>query len=179
VRWVRILLTATAMSLCLSLLASTAFYFAQPSSYRIARTRTVAAPPTAVLAHLSAVRAFVAWEPWPALPHERPQVTFSQVSAGVGAWVDRRVAGSGTRTTITAVAADRVEMSNATSGPLGTGASTQTFELRAVPEGTEVTWTLRSDLHGLARALWPFVHLEETVGPEMEAALGRLDQASR
>lgn len=170
------LLVATS-GLCV--LASGVLYLAQPPSYQIVRTRTVAAPPAAVLAQLVDLRAFVAWEPWAALPGEHPEVTFSPEARGVGAWVERRVASSSTRTTITAIAPDHVVMANATSGPLGAGASEQTFTLRAVPTGTEVTWALRSDLRGRARVLWPFVHLEQRIGPEMEAALSRLDQASR
>jgi carbon monoxide dehydrogenase subunit G len=179
VRWLRIAWMFVAATSGLCLIASGVLYLSQPTSYRIARTRTIAAPPAAVLAQLSDLRAFVAWEPWMALPGEHPEVTFSPDTHGVGAWVERRVGSSGTRTTILEVASDRVVMSNATSGPLGSGASRQTFTLRVVPEGTDVTWALTADLHGLTRALWPFVHLEESVGPAMEAGLSRLDQASR
>ena len=154
-------------------------YVAQPTSFRIARTRTIAAPPERVMAHLSDLRAYEAWTPFPPSPGVHPTTTFSPSTSGVGAWVDRRDEVGGAHITITLVSSDRVELSNVTSGSFGEGASRQTFELRSTPTGTEVTWSLSSDLHGLARLLWPFVHLEARVGPEMEAALGRLDQASR
>ncbi len=178
-RVLRIVVLALASLGGLALVAIVLFYSAQPASYRIARTRTIAAPPAAVMAQLSDVRAFAAWDPWPALPGApRPTVAFSPEPRGVGAWIERRDAdGSGARTTIASVTAERVEMSNETRGPLGGGSSTQTFELRAVPAGTEVTWALASDLHGLARLLWPFVGLEARIAPEMEAALSRLDRA--
>ncbi len=155
-----------------------ALYVAQPASYRIARSRTIAAPPALVMAQLADLHAFAAWDPWPAEPGTVPSVTFSTLRTGVGAWIDRRDAHGGSRTTITALTSDHIEMSNATAGSLGGAESMQSFELRATAGGTEVTWALSADLHGLGRLLWPFVHLEQHVAPDMDAALSRLDRAS-
>lgn len=173
-RWLRI---AVLCALGLVLLAL-ALFSAQPHSYRIARTRTIAAPSAHVMAQLSDLRAFEAWDPWPAEPGMRPLVTYSPVASGVGAWVDRRDRSGGARTTITSLTSDQIELSNVTSGAFGSGASTQTFALSESGSSTTVTWTLSSDLHGLGRLLWPFVNLEARVGPEMDAALSRLDRAA-
>jgi uncharacterized protein YndB with AHSA1/START domain len=172
----RTFLTATLALVALFVLGLGALYLSQPTSYRIARSRTIAAPPSAVMAQLSDLRALEAWTPWAPEPGTVPTVTFSATTTGVGAWIDRRSPSGGTRTTITSASGDRIEMSNVTAGALGGGQSIQTFELRAVPGGTEVTWTLSSELHGLGRMLWPFVHLEARISPEMDAALTRLDQ---
>lgn len=176
-RWLRIALSFMAGSALLSVLSVLALYLAQPTSYRIARTRTIAAPAEAVRAHLVDLRAFEAWTPWEPSPGVVPTTTFSAVTTGVGAWVDRRDAHGGSHTTITAIAPDHVEMENATHGALGEGHSTQTFTLREHDGQTDVEWALGSDLSGLARLLWPFVHLEATAGARMDAALGRLDAA--
>lgn len=154
-------------------------YVSSPTSYRIARTRTIAAPPSRVMAQLSDLRAYEAWTPFPPTPGVTPTLTYSPVTSGVGAWVDRRDELGGARITIASVARDRIELTDETSGSLGTGASRQIFELRAVPAGTEVTWALTGDLSGVPRLLWRLVRLEARVGPEMETALSRLDQASR
>jgi hypothetical protein len=152
-------------------------YFAQPTSYAITRTRTIAAPPEVVHAHLDDLRAYVAWDPWRSEPGTTPTTTFSPVASGVGAWVDRRDArGGGVRITITAIEADRVALRDETSGAFQ-GLSTQTFALARAAGGTQVSWTLAGDLHGLARLLWPVVRLEDHAGPEMDAALARLDHA--
>jgi uncharacterized protein YndB with AHSA1/START domain len=180
VRIARIGLSLVVVAIGLVVLGVGGFYFAQPSSYRITRARTIAAPPATVMAHLADLHAFEAWDPWPTTSGEVPTVTFGPSSTGPGAWMDRRVSrGDGSRTTIVAASALEIEMANVTSGALGDGASTQTFALREVDGGTEVTWSLAADLHGLARLLWPIAHLDATVGPGMEAALGRLDQACR
>jgi len=162
-----------------ALAALVLLYFAQPTSYRFSRTRTIVAPRERVMSHLSELHAFEAWDPWASMPTDPPTVTYSPVSSGVGAWVDRRDSHGGARTTITSITADRVEMTNTTFGGLGGNTSTQSFELRDSAGGTEVTWSLGADLHGLARMLWPFVHLEESAGRDMDEALVRLDQASQ
>lgn len=176
-RWLRIVLFSIGGFAALVVLSVLALYLAQPTSYRIARTRTIAAPAAAVRAHLVDLRAFEAWTPWEPSPGVVPTTTFSSTTSGVGAWVDRRDAYGGSRTTITAIDDSHVEMANATHGALGEGHSTQTFTLREHDGQTEVEWALGSDLSGLPRLLWPFVHLEATAGARMDAALGRLDAA--
>ncbi len=175
-RILRALLLAFAALAALAALGALALYSSQPSSYAFSRTVVVPGSPAAVHAHLDDLRALAAWEPWPATdPSRPPRVTFSQPAAGVGAWMDRRDhRGDGARTTIVSITADRVEMRNETSGGLGQGRSTQSFDLREVPSGTEVTWTFAGELSGLGRMLWPFVGLEARVTPYMERALARL-----
>jgi hypothetical protein len=162
-------------------LALVAFFVSQPTAYRITRTASIGASPATVHAHLDDVRALAAWDPWRTSTGVGPvTTTFSPDPVGVGAWIDRRAAdGSGARTTITEITDTTVVLTSETSGALGAGHSTQTFALANAGSGTVVVWTLGSDLHGLGRALWPFVHLEERVGPEMEAGLSRLDRACR
>jgi hypothetical protein len=179
VRWARIVLAGVFAVVGLAVLGLVLLYAMQPTSYRISRSRVIAAPAPTIMAQLSDLHAFEAWQPWTTLPGVHPTVTYSPSGAGLGAWIDRRDASGGARTTITALSDDRIEMTNATDGSLGGAVSVQTFELRPAPGGTEVGWTLAADLHGLARLLWPFVHLEARIAPEMDAALTRLDRACR
>jgi hypothetical protein len=179
VRWARIVLAGLFVVVGLVTVGLVLLYAMQPTSYRFSRSRVMAAPAPQIMAQLSDLHAFEAWDPWTALPGEHPSVTYSPIARGVGAWVDRRAPSGGARTTIVALSDDRIEMTNATEGSFGGAVSTQTFELRPAAGGTEVTWSLGADLHGLARLLWPFVHLEARVGPEMDRALTRLDRASR
>jgi len=154
------------------------FYGAQPTSFTITRSRTIAAPPPRVMAQLADLRAYDAWDPWPASPGATPTVTYSAVPVGVGAWIDRRDAEGGARTTILSITGDRIVYSNETSGALGGNVSTQSFTLRASGASTEVVWTFGAPLRGLARLLWPFVHVDRRLAPEMDAALVRLDRAA-
>ncbi len=154
-------------------------YLSQPASYRIDRTRTLSAPPARVATFVTDLRTFESWDPWPSMTPVPPSISYSAVSAGVGAWVERRDAdGSGARTTIVSITPERIEMDNVTFGGRLGGASHQTFELRTSGTGTELTWAISSELHGLARLLWPFVHLETLVHRSMDEALSRLDRAS-
>jgi len=177
---VRRLALVFVLGLALVLGGLLAVFALQPTSYRVARTRTIAAQRAVVIAHIADVRALAAWAPFHASPGTHPTLTFSPSPIGVGAWMDQRdTDGSGARSTITSMSADAIELRNETLGAFGGGASTQRFGLRDVSGGTEVTWSLSGDLHGLGRALWPLVHLEADAGRHMEEGLERLDQACR
>jgi hypothetical protein len=180
VRWARIVVGGIVSFVGLVVLGLVLVYVAQPTSYRIVRSHVIAAPPDVVMGHLSDLRAFEAWDPWPSLPGSTaPTITFSPTTSGVGAWVERRDPHGSARSTITSLTPDRIVMTNVTDASLGTGGSTQTFELRTMARGTQVDWVLSSELHGLPRLLWPIAGLEGRVGPDMDLALTRLESACR
>lgn len=176
VRILRILGVALAVLVLVLVTAGIGLYAAQPSSFTISRSIVVPSSPAAVHARLDDLRGFESWQPWPATdPTHPPRVTFSEPASGVGAWIDRRDAdGVGAHTTIVSITDARVEMQTETGGGLTSGHSVQSFDVHAVPSGTEVTWTFGGSLSGLSRALWPFVGLPERITPGMDAALGRL-----
>jgi uncharacterized protein YndB with AHSA1/START domain len=153
-------------------------YAAQPHSFSVTSVRAIAAPPERVMAQLTDLRAYEAWDPWPAEPGATPTITYSVVATGLGAWIERRDANGGARTTIRSIDHDRVTMTNETWGELGGNVSTQSFEVRPSATGSDVTWTFGAGLHGLARMLWPVVHIDQTLPPQMSAALERLDRAA-
>jgi uncharacterized protein YndB with AHSA1/START domain len=161
----------------IALVALGSLYVAQPTSFSVTRTRTIAAPPDRVMAQLSDLRAFEAWHPWPPEPGATPSVTFSTVSTGLGAWMERRDPYGGARTTIRSLDADHVVMTNETLGSLGGNVSTQSFTLRGTSAGTEVSWSFGAGLHGLARLIWPFVRVDQRLPMEMDAGLDRLERA--
>ena len=153
------------------------FYAAQPTSFRVSRSRTIHASSAEVRAQLWDLRAFEAWDPWPRLGATTPTVTYGPIASGIGAWVERAEGSSRARTSIVRATDTTIEMQNETSGGLGSGSSQQIFELADAPGGTRVTWTFQNEMHGLARFLYPFVRIEQRLGPEMETGLGRLEAA--
>jgi hypothetical protein len=147
----------------------------QPTSFRIARSRTMAATPSAIRAVLSDVRGFQAGD---ALARVGPHVTvtYSPVTVGPGAWVESHDDwGTGRRTLVTST--DALVEFRTGSGADDRAMARYAFELAPVAGGTEVTLSLSNELTGLARALWPFVGLEGRIAPGMEDTLRRLEAA--
>lgn len=158
--------------------AAALFYFLQPSSFRIARTRVIAAPPSAVRAQLDDVRSLVELGPWTAPADPSRSFTFSEATRGPGAFVIAHDRAGTSRLTIVSASDSLVDLASEREGAETDDAHLR-FELRPVATGTEVTCAFQADMHGLARALWPFVDLDGRVGPPMEASLARLEAAVR
>jgi hypothetical protein len=149
------------------------FIGVQPSSYRIARSRTLRASPERVHAQLADVRTLADWDPW-RTAHSPPSTrTFSPSSRGVGAWVQGASSEGTTRITIVTDTPRTIELRNDLDDRVD--ASRQRFELAPSGLGTVLTWSVFAENSLLGRALWPFVGLEARLAPDMESALARLD----
>src|SRR5580765_2449506 len=75
----------------------------QPSSYRVARSLAITAPPDAVFPHVNELKKWEAWNPWGKIDPAM-KVTYEGPPSGVGssyAWVGNNKVGEG-RMTITA-----------------------------------------------------------------------------
>lgn len=165
------------LSLCVMVVAASVGFRAQPTAFRIARTRPIPATPGEIRASVEDVRVFATLLP----KHgDKPvQVTFSHKPTGVGAWVESRDDQGASRTSIVAATDSRIELKTETSGKVLNGSSRTLIELTADtasgPPHTSVTWALEGELSGLRRALWPFISLDRMVGPDLEAGLGRIE----
>jgi carbon monoxide dehydrogenase subunit G len=156
--------------------ALSAVYAMQPDHYRFSRSRTIAATPAVIRPHLVDVRELDAWLGGFADPHDPPVITFSAVSSGVGAWIDRKDSRSSGRMTLVELTDTRVRFTNESQGSFGTGHSTLEFLLtEKAPGSTGVEYVVSGDLHGVPRLLWSLVGLEKRVGPDLDKALLKLD----
>lgn len=162
------------LALALILAAGFGVLFAmQPTSFRIARSRTISAPPTTIRALLVDMRSFSTVGLHLGPPDPTRTVTVSPTPTGLGAWIESHDDGGTSRLTLLSESDSLVEFQNENDGaPDGARIA---FELRPVPTGTEVTLTLSNRLHGLGRALWPFVGLEGRVAPHMDDSLRHLE----
>lgn len=148
----------------------------QPTSYRITRTRTVAASPAEVRALVADMARLASVDPRLGPPGPGRTLAASPGPPGPGTWLQASGPDGTTRLTLVSATDGAVELASSSDGAPG---ATIRFELRAVPAGTEVTLALANEMHGLARALWPFVGLDARVGPHMEGTLERLATALR
>lgn len=156
--------------------ALSAVYAMQPDHFRFSRSRTIAAAPAVIRPHLVDVKSLDAWLGGFADPHDPPVVTFSAVSSGVGAWIERRDSRGSGRMTLVELTDVRVRYTNESRGSFGTGHSTLEFVLtEKAPGSTEVEYVVSGDLHGVPRLLWSLVGLEKRMGPEIDEKLHTLD----
>lgn len=151
--------------------------FAQPDTFRIARSTTMNRP-------LGALRAVVLdVERFDGVMYSTPQSgpytsTYSASRSGIGASLERARGADRARYTIIAIDEGGVTYEVDVNG----GANTIVrFDLTMVdPARTAVTVSIEGPLDTfLKRVLWPFVNLEGRVGPDLEATLRALDEAAR
>jgi carbon monoxide dehydrogenase subunit G len=172
------MLKKIALALALSLAALAVFIATRPSEFRIARSRTLAAPPDVVHAFVNDFHRWPAWSPWekldPAMKREH-----SGAPAGPGAvyyWSGNDQVGEG-RMTITdsrppRSVTIRLEF-------LKPWAATNTTQLDFTPAGagTNVTWTMTGHNNFMAKAFSVFMDMDKMVGPDFERGLANLDAA--
>lgn len=170
----RIALGCGALLLLVVGLGATCFLL-QPTSYRITRSREVAASPAEVHALLADMTRLssIDLRLGPEEPGRTRRVS-PVLAVGPGAWIESTGPDGTSRLTVVSATDALVELASTTNGEPG---ATLRFELRPVATGTDVTFAAQSEMHGLARALWPVANLDGRVGPHMEGTLERLASA--
>lgn len=173
-------LSLIAVGLVLLVVAGISVLYAlQPNSYRLVRSRTIAAPAAAIRPCLTDLKVMEGWQVHFVDPHDPPTVTFSSVTNGVGAWVERRDTRSKGRTKIVDVVDNGTEwvvrLDHDGSGRFGSIQSTIHYILRERGTSTAVEHIISAPISGLPRLLWPIADLERRVGPDMEKALEQLE----
>jgi hypothetical protein len=155
-----------------------AVYATQPTSFRLARTRTMPCEASALRPLLLDVREVHGWMQHFADPHDSPAVTFSTTTSGVGAWVERKDSYGSGRMTLEAVTDQGVRFSSVTTGRFGQGHATVEFVVRERgSSSSEVEYSLAGDLSGMARLLWSEQYMEAGVGRDLERSLVQLERA--
>lgn len=154
-------------------------YALQPNSYRLVRSRTIRASAAAIRPCLVDLKVMEGWQIHFADPHDPPTVTFSSVTSGVGAWVERRDRRRKVRTKIVDVVDNATEsvvrLEHDGSGRFGSVQSTIHYIVRERGTSTEVENVISAPISGLPRLLWPIADLENRVGPDMSRALEQLE----
>jgi hypothetical protein len=147
----------------------------QPSSYRVARSLAIAAPPDALFPQVNDLKRWAAWNPWgKADPHMK--LIYSDQTVGVGAgysWSGNNEVGEG-RATITesrpgAVVKYQMEFFKPMAG-------TSVMEFAFQPQGhqTVVTVTITGEKNFLAKAFCLFMSMDKMIGSKFEQALAEL-----
>jgi len=144
------------------------------SSYRIDRSTSIAADPALVHRLVNDFHEWPQWSPWEGLDPEMER-RHTGATAGVGAhyaWSGNRKAGAGSME-ITGSTPERIEIALAFDRPFK---STSDIAFVLVPScgGTEVTWQMSGEQHGLAALFGKVVSMDRLVGKDFERGLAQL-----
>ena len=151
----------------------------QPSEFKVTRTATVAAPPSAVFAQVNDFHKWEAWSPWAKLdPAARNTFEGAPAGAGAGfAWAGNSKVGEGRMTITESRPSELVRIKLEFVKPF---AATNTAEFTFKPEGdrTAVTWSMSGDNNFISRAVFLFVNMDKALGSEFEKGLASMKSAA-
>lgn len=156
-----------------------AFIATRPSEFRIARSRTVQAPPDVVYAYVSDFHKWPEWSPWEKLdPAMKKEI--SGPPAGPGAtyhWAGNDQVGEGRMTITDSRAPQSVTIRLEFIKPW-TATNTTQFDFAPSGSGTQVTWAMTGHNNFMAKAFGLFMDMEKMVGPDFKKGLADLDRAT-
>lgn len=148
----------------------------QPSDFRVTRSATIPAPPSAVFPHVNDLHKWQAWSPWAKMDPEAG-TSFEGPSAGVGAimkWASSNdQVGEGSMTITEskpdALVGFRLDFIKPFAG-------TNTAEFTFRPEGNQtlVTWSMAGKKNFVVKALGLFMSCDKMIGGMFEQGLDNL-----
>ena len=150
----------------------------QPDSFRVERSRDIAAAPEAVRAQLTDLERWAAWNPWAELDPNM-QLTYSEPASGVGAWYEWQGnddVGRG-RMEITEVSDERVVYNLQFVEPFESQ-SDVILELQPQGDGTRVSWIMEGENDFVSKMFAVFMDMEEMIGKDFDKGLANLERAA-
>lgn len=163
-----------------AVIAAFAIYVAlQPSDYRITRSTTVAAPPSAVFEQVNDFHKWEAWSPWAKLD-PAAKATFEGPQAGQGAvfkWAGNNEVGEGTMTVTESRPSELIRINLDFVKPMA-GTSTAEFTFKPQGDQTAVTWSMFGQNNFIARAICTVMNQDKMIGGYFEKGLASLKTAA-
>jgi hypothetical protein len=147
--------------------------FLLPSKSTVYRTATIAAPQQAVMAQVVNFRNWKSWSPW-AKQDPTSVMNYSATDGQVGSWYtwEGKKLGQG-KMTATYLAPDSMNSDLIFDG---SGGTTSGFKFTTVNGGTQVLWTLHSDLGYNPMMRYMGLFFDNLIGPDYESGLANLKQ---
>lgn len=173
------MLIRIALVLFVLLAAVVAFIALRPSEFRVARSRTLTAPPDVVYAYVDDFRKWPEWSPWEQLDPSMKR-ELSGAPAGLGAvyyWSGNKQAGEGRMTITEARPNRRLAMRLEFMRPFAATNAAQ-FDFAPSAQGTTVTWEMTGTYNFVTKAIGLFMNMDKMVGTEFEKGLATLDSVT-
>ena len=144
----------------------------QPKDFRVARSTTMSASPSAVFAQVNDFHKWEAWNPWGKIDPAMKQ-TYDGAPSGIGAiytWVGNKEVGEGRMTITENRPSDLVRIKLEFFKPF---AATNIAEFTFKPEGnqTTVTWSMTGEKNFMAKMVHLFMSMDKMIGSQFEKGL--------
>jgi uncharacterized protein YndB with AHSA1/START domain len=169
------MLKTVAIIIVILVVALLAYAATQPDSFRVERSITINAPPTAVFPLLDDYRRWFAWSPW---EKKDPgmQRAYGGASSGTGAvyeWSGNSAVGTGRMEITRSVPPSKLVVDLHFIKPFE---ARNTAEFTLVDHGgtTTVTWAMYGPSPYLSKLMCLFVSMDKMVGGDFEAGLAAL-----
>ncbi len=151
----------------------------QPGDFKVSRSATLAASPTALFEQVNDHRKFTVWNPFMKLD---PNVknTYSGPDSGVGAvcsWEGNSDIGAGSCTIIESKPGELVRCRMDWKRPME-GTSTVDFTFKPEGDKTIVTWSMYGKNNFMAKAVSLFIDCDKMCGPQFEQGLASLGEVA-
>jgi hypothetical protein len=170
----KILLVAGALVVTLLVFAAT-----RPAEFRVERSATLAASPTALFEHVNDHHKFAVWNPFLKLD---PNVknTYSGPNSGVGAvcsWDGNSDVGAGSCTIVESKPGELVRCRMDWKRPME-GTATVDFIFRPEGDKTVVTWAMYGKNNFMGKLMSIFIDCDKMCGPQFEKGLTDLGKVA-
>jgi Polyketide cyclase / dehydrase and lipid transport len=147
----------------------------QPADFRISRSATIAAPPSALFEQINDLLKFQDWNPWAKLD-PNAKMTYTGPPSGVGSaysWAGNGEVGEGTMTITESRPGELVRAKMEFNKPMQ---ATNIAEFTFKPEGdkTLMTWSMSGTNGLVAKAFGLLIDCDKMVGSEFEKGLAKL-----
>jgi hypothetical protein len=173
------MLSTVAAVLVVLVAAFLIFAATRPTDFRVARSRTLAAPPAAVHPYVNDFHKWPEWSPWEKLDPTMKK-EYSGAPAGPGAtyyWTGNNKVGEGRMTITDSRPPESVTLRLEFLRPWKAVNTTQ-FDLVPSGTGTNATWAMTGKNNFMAKAFGVFMPLDKLVGADFEKGLASLDAAT-
>jgi len=147
----------------------------RPADFRISRSTTMSASPSAVFELVNDFHKWEDWNPWGKVD-PNAKMTYDGAPAGVGAsysWAGNNKVGAGSGTIIESRPSDLIRIRLEFLKPMK---ATNIAEFTFKPQGnqTAVTWSMSGKANFMAKAFGLFVNCDTMVGKEFEKGLASM-----
>jgi uncharacterized protein YndB with AHSA1/START domain len=152
-----------------------AFIATRPSTYRVERSITVAAPVDLPFGLVNDFHRWHFWSPWDALDPKMKK-TYDGPYAGPGAiyaWSGNEHAGQGKMTILEATPYERIQIQLEFQKPWPS-TNTTTFTFQPVAEGVTVRWTMEGTNNFMGKAFSLFMDMDGMIGKDFEKGLATI-----
>lgn len=167
------------LTLSILVLVLLAVVAVQPSEFRVERSISISAPPSAAFELVNDFHHWEIWSPW-LEADPQAQVTFEGPSLGEGAvyrWAGNRQVGEGSATIVESRPNERIEIKLEFLKPF---ANTCTAEFNFQPHDgqTEATWSMSGHNDFLAKAIHLVIDMDEMIGGQFAKGLAKMKSAA-